>query len=596
MWRWLLGWCLWCHLMGLAQAQVWVNRADIEADGSVIAQAALPHYHEGGASSLRRVTARYALQAAPDLDKKFYGVLLPYPIQGGQIYLNGHLIHELEGSTAAVLHSWYRPVLLNLSRHDLRADSGNLLEFRQVGHLRGWPVLPVLFGEVAELRPVYELVFYLTETLSETINYLCGFVGVFLIAMGVVSRERKYFYAGVVAVIWVLLFKLALLREQPAEAWFAWRLALYALTGNLILCAVLFLLELARIRPGKFLVRGLIAACQLGWVVFLVAGKAAEFYLDRYWVGGVVFLYVLAILATFRRSHFHRWVKPIFLWYLVASGILATHDFLFQAGFVWDLGDGLSAVFANAVYLSHFTLPAFLGASCLMLLLEYIHRNEQAEKIRDEILNDIHDGVGARLNVLLMGLELQALDWQAVKNDVRRCIDELRFVLLPDADKIPFLIQMMEKFCGDLSERLKGNGIDFQFAFRLAPSRELSPKVALVLYFSLLECLSNVAKHACHGARTVQCVLHGEGESVSLQIEDDGPGIEGWSNEAQAFAQADARRGLGLKSLRARVAGAGGQVSIHSEAGLYTRIRIDFSLRDSDPYGQETRVGVAIRP
>lgn len=584
MWRLFFGLCLWGHVIGLAQAQVWVSRADIQADGSPARQVDLPHYLEGGASSLRHVTARYVLQAAPALDKKFYGVLLPYPIQGGQIYLNGHLIHELEGSTDQVLHSWYRPVMLNLSRHELKADAANLLEFRQVGHLRGWPVLPVLFGEVAQLRPVYEFVFYLTETLSETINYLCGFVGVFLIAMGGVGRERKYFCAGMVAVIWVLLFKLALLHKLPAEAWFAWRLALYALTGNLILCAVLFLLALARIRPCKQMMWALIAACQLGWVVFGVAGQAAEFDLDRYWVGGVVLLYMLGILVTFRRSHFHPGVKPAFFCYLVASAVLATHDFLFQAGFVLDFGQGLPAVFGNAVYLSHFTLPLFLGASCLMLLLESIHKSQQADRVRHEILNDIHDGVGARLNVLLMGLELRALDWQAVKHDVRRCIDELRFVLLPDADKPAFLIQLMENFCVDLSDRLQCSGIDFRYAFHLAQRHEVSPKVALVLYFSLLECLSNVVKHACQGARVVQCVLRSEGGRIFLHVEDDGPGIEGWSNEAQAFALADARRGLGLKSLRARVAGAGGRITIHSEVGLHTRIRIDFSLKGGHPF------------
>jgi len=412
--------------------------------------------------------------------------------------------------------------------------------------------------------------------------YLCGFVGVFLIAMGAVGRQRKYFYAGMVAVIWVLLFKLALLREQSADAWYVWRLALYALTGNLILCAVLFLLELARINPGRLLGRGLITCCQMGWINFLVAGKTAEFYLDRYWVGGVVSLYVLGILVTFRRSHFHPWVKPIFFWFLVASGLLAIHDFLFQAGFMLDFGSGLSAVFGNAVYLSHFTLPAFLFTSCLMLLLDHIHRNQQADRVRDEILNDIHDGVGARLNVLLMGLELRALDGPAVKNDVRRCIDELRFVLLPEAEKTPFLIQLMEKFCLDLSARLEKNGIDFKYDIQLPQRPEVPPKVALVLYFSLLECLSNVVKHACHGAKVVQCVLQGEGGGVCLRVEDDGPGIEGWSNEAQAFALADGRRGLGLKGMRGRVKGAGGQISIHSEAGVHTRIRIEFPLEARD--------------
>lgn len=55
-----------------------------------------------------------------------------------------------------------------------------------------------------------------------------------------------------------------------------------------------------------------------------------------------------------------------------------------------------------------------------------------------------------------------------------------------------------------------------------------------------------------------------------------------WSNEAQAFALADGRRGLGLKGMRGRVKGAGGQISIHSEAGVHTRIRIEFPLEARD--------------
>lgn len=130
----------------------------------------------------------------------------------------------------------------------------------------------------------------------------------------------------------------------------------------------------------------------------------------------------------------------------------------------------------------------------------------------------------------------------------------------------------------------------FRYTFALAKGQELSPKVALVLYFSLLECLSNVVKHAAHGARAVHCVLQGEGDGVTLQVQDDGPGIEGWSNEAQAFVLADARRGLGLKSLRARVAGAGGRLSIHTEVGAHTRVRIDFPLHDNDAFARGLRI------
>lgn len=561
-------------------AQFSVTSADIQADGLLREAVQLPFYYEGGQTSLKSVSAKYRLPPASDLDSKFYGVLIPYPIQGGQVFLNGRLIHNLEWSNKATFFSWYRPILLNLSASDLSSTSENFLEFRQVGHLRGWSVLPLFFDEISKLRRLYDLIFYLTQTLVETINYLCGFVGFFLIVFGVAGREKKYLYPGIVAVVWMLLFKLALWPQFDTSNWFVWRLSLYCLTGNVILFSILFLFEFFSIRMNRRALLSVGLFCQLGWFVFLLSGGGGEFYLDQYWTGAVVLLYLYCVFVTFwGRSGLNKVFTFLFFAYLVVSGVFALHDFIVQAGFVFNFDDQLFTVVGNAVYLSHFSLPAFLLTSCALLFVDYFQQVQRNARIRDEILSDVHDGVGARLNVLLMGLEVDALDWTAVKEDVRRCIDELRFVLLPESEKTCFLLELMTNFCHSLLARFEKKGVKFRYSIDATSCAELTPRIALVLYFALLECLSNVVKHASSEAKVVSCVLGCSDGVVTLNVADDGPGFRGWRNDLQRFVSFDAKRSLGLRSLIARVQGAGGRVLIESEVSTFTRIQIQFALK-----------------
>ncbi len=566
--------------------QIFVSEANITISNKTLGEVRLPYFYEGGRTSLQSVNAKYILPPLSIGEEKVYAILIPYPVQGGGVYINGKLIYELESSTDERFFNWYRPILINVSARDFNFKSSNLLEFRQVGHLRGWVVLPVVWGVISDLRPIYETLFYLSQTLVETINFLCAFVGLFLVLIGLLGKESKYIYPGLAALVWVILFKLALLSNFSSASWFVWRLSLYFFTGNLILLSTLFMINFFSVEFSRKNVMFFSLFCQLGWLIFFLVGAPSEYYLDIYWTGGAVFAYIVCVVYTFcARTNMNLIFAILFSLYLCISSVFALHDFSIQAGFLFDFKDDLFNVIGNAIYLSHFSLPAFMLTACILLSIDYLRNKnnlisaiKENLNIRDEIVSDIHDGVGARLNVLLMGLEIKALEVDAIKEDVRRCIDELRFVLVSKDEKTPFLLKLIVDFCSDISLKFSKKNIKFDYIIESDSISNLSPKLALVLYFSTLECLNNIIKHATTTAKYVNYSLSVTPNVAHLVVEDDGPGIDGWSNSEQRFMAADFKIGLGIKSMISRVTASGGAILIVTKPYESTAISISFEI------------------
>jgi signal transduction histidine kinase len=84
--------------------------------------------------------------------------------------------------------------------------------------------------------------------------------------------------------------------------------------------------------------------------------------------------------------------------------------------------------------------------------------------------------------------------------------------------------------------------------------------VEAALYFCALEALQNAAKHS--GSTRVRVRLDGEGDRVTLTMEDDGVG----------FDPSAARSGAGLANMRDRIEAVGGALTLESRAGSGTRI------------------------
>ena len=91
----------------------------------------------------------------------------------------------------------------------------------------------------------------------------------------------------------------------------------------------------------------------------------------------------------------------------------------------------------------------------------------------------------------------------------------------------------------------------------------LGPGPSTTLFRILQEALLNVARHA--DARSVSVVLTEDEEAVSLEVRDDGRGIDG-SVEGRG-------RSLGILGMRERAASRGGELSIDSVPGSGTRVR-----------------------
>lgn len=90
---------------------------------------------------------------------------------------------------------------------------------------------------------------------------------------------------------------------------------------------------------------------------------------------------------------------------------------------------------------------------------------------------------------------------------------------------------------------------------------ELPPEVEQAFFRVAQEALANVARHS--GAGTVSLSLTREGNLVRLQVVDDGSGFD--VDAAQV-------KGIGLRSMRERMEGAGGNLFIDSASGRGTRL------------------------
>jgi PAS domain S-box-containing protein len=91
----------------------------------------------------------------------------------------------------------------------------------------------------------------------------------------------------------------------------------------------------------------------------------------------------------------------------------------------------------------------------------------------------------------------------------------------------------------------------------------LTPEVRVVLYRITQEALNNIRKHARAGKAEI--VLEGDGDQVTLRIQDDGRG----------FDPAATRSGrMGLKIMRERAASIGASLRVDSEPGEGTTIEV----------------------
>jgi signal transduction histidine kinase len=231
----------------------------------------------------------------------------------------------------------------------------------------------------------------------------------------------------------------------------------------------------------------------------------------------------------------------------------------------------LAAAVRNAVEASRARRDKAEAEERLRLSQEQLRNlSQRLQSMLDEeraaIAREIHDEVGGTLTAVRFDLDglqrhLAPLPLQRLRRAqdtlaqateaAQRIMRNLRPPSL-DAGLGPALEWQVRQF----RER---HGIDVRFTCG-GPEAALDEPSSLALYRTCQEALTNIAKHA--GARHVAVDLHYGSATVSLEVSDDGRGLDP--------AALHKPGSLGLRGLAERARAAGGAIDIASSAGRTT--------------------------
>ncbi|CAI9411220.1 sensor histidine kinase [Nocardioides sp. T2.26MG-1] len=190
------------------------------------------------------------------------------------------------------------------------------------------------------------------------------------------------------------------------------------------------------------------------------------------------------------------------------------------------------------------------------------------EAERHRIAQELHDEVGQRLTVVLLGLKRAeqrapaelAADLALLRETTREGLDDVRRVarqLRPGVLEDLGLASALASLTTDFAQH-SGAQVRRVVTPGLPP---LPPDTELVLYRVAQEALTNAARHA--GATSVELSLTRVGDRVALVVADDGHGF-------------DVRReGAGLRGMRERARLASGELTVTSDpSGTTVRLEV----------------------
>jgi PAS domain S-box-containing protein len=204
---------------------------------------------------------------------------------------------------------------------------------------------------------------------------------------------------------------------------------------------------------------------------------------------------------------------------------------------------------------------------------------ESLENERSRIARELHDDFAQRMALMAMELDAlgNALRNQDMRGTVQRLYDraaqlssDLQTVshnLHPGKLESLGLVAAADVFCREMSAQ---HYVTVDFHHEGVPER-ISKAVALGLFRVLQEALTNGVKHS--RTHEFRVVLRGEDDVISLEVVDRGVGFD---------VQARSSNGLGLLSMRERLALIGGGIAIDSRPGHGTAVRVHVPLQRED--------------
>ena len=209
------------------------------------------------------------------------------------------------------------------------------------------------------------------------------------------------------------------------------------------------------------------------------------------------------------------------------------------------------------------------------------------EEERKRLASDLHDEFGQTLTSLHFDLDIMETSLpDGPGSQKERCRTQIRRVerladlvrkttsyLRPDVLDHIGLIPTMEWHIQDFLSHRDDLDIEFQ---AVGFKRRLKGSIEIVLYRIFQECLTNISKHA--KAKSVKIILTHSHPMVILIVKDDGVGYD----SGDGGLPEGTPRGIGLLSMRERVASLGGTIDISSSPGRGLTIRIEVPADGGD--------------
>ena len=202
------------------------------------------------------------------------------------------------------------------------------------------------------------------------------------------------------------------------------------------------------------------------------------------------------------------------------------------------------------------------------------------EKERKQIADDLHDQLGQ--NLILATIKLGMLAG-AVSNDQLGVIQDVRQLIAQSIDQVRALISGLcpcESGDLDLGPALECLVEETQKLYGLRCvidiweiSAALDHERQKILLSAVRELLINVAKHA--SVKEAQISLRCEDRKIVVLVADEGCGFDPKQPRPPRLKS----MGLGLISVRERIARLGGSFSVDSRVGQGTKVRITLPIK-----------------
>jgi signal transduction histidine kinase len=195
---------------------------------------------------------------------------------------------------------------------------------------------------------------------------------------------------------------------------------------------------------------------------------------------------------------------------------------------------------------------------------------------RQRFTRDMHDGIGGQLLSMLLKARSGALDAAVMEKDLTHSINDLRLITASLDASDGTLHDALAGFALRAEDQAKAAGLALEWTEEAGASAlTLPPRATLELLRIMQEAVTNIIRHAQARAIRVHVTATNAGQTLEVEISDDGQGLS---------RQWEARLGSGIRNMRDRAQRLGGTIHFGTQAGSTgTRVMLAFPIMQINP-------------